>query len=308
MACTVRLILRSVIIPALALIAGCNQSTEPESGPKYLQQPPSRTKAVYAFAVHPLHNPRLLVRAYQPLIDYLNANLQGVELELEASRDYQAFENKFRQRTPAFLLPNPWQTLEAIKAGYRVIAISGPENDFKGIFIVRRDPKIQSVEALRGKVVSFPSPTALAGAIMPQYFLQRNGIDIHGDITNRYVGSHESSIMNVYLGKSIAGATWPPPWRKFQREHPSEAAELEVAWETPPLINNSVMARDDIPETTVAEIQRLLLNLATAEGREPILRALETGRFHPGSNADYERVRVFIDRFEREVRPVEPKS
>ena len=69
------------------------------------------------------------------------------------------------------------------------------------------------------------------------------------DIENRYVGSQESSIMNAYLGQTAAGATWPPPWRAFQKEHPREAAELKVIWETESLVNNSVMVRDDVPAT-----------------------------------------------------------
>jgi len=65
---------------------------------------------------------------------------------------------------------------------------------------------------------------------MPQRYLFNNGIDINKDIENRYVGSQESSIMNALLGESAAGATWPPPWRLFQKDHPEEAAKLEVIW------------------------------------------------------------------------------
>jgi len=293
------------VLLSLLLMFGCGQQSAPPAGPQYGEAPSSAATPVYRLAIHPLHNPRLLARAYQPLIDYLNANLQHARIELEASRDYQAFERKFRKRKPAFLLPNPWQTLEAIKVGYNVIAISGPAEDFRGIFIIRRDSGIQQVEQLRGKVVTYPSPTALAACIMPQNYLHQNGIDINNDITNDYVGSQESSIMNVYLGKSVAGATWPPPWRKFQQQHPREAAALKVVWQTPFLINNSVMARNDIPAETVARVKQLLVELAQYEGREPILKALETGLFQPADNADYDKVKSFIKRFEQDVRPVE---
>ena len=37
--------------------------------------------------------------------------------------------------------------------------------------------------------------------------------------------------------------TWPPPWRTFVRTHPAEAAKLKVLWQTPSLINTSVLAR-----------------------------------------------------------------
>jgi len=254
-----------------------------------------------------LHNPKKLSAAYQPLVDHLNRRIPGVRIELEASRDYQVYEQKFRDREPAFLLPNPWQTLQAIKVGYRVIAMAGDAKDFRGLFVVRRDSGIKTPADLRGKMVSYPSHTALAAAVMPQYYLHTHGIDINRDIRNVYVGSQESSIMNAYLGKSAAGATWPPPWRLFQRDHPAEAAQLELIWETPPLLNNSVMVRDDVPETVREQVRTALVELAQTPDGMAILGAMETARFHPADDASYDAVRDYIARFEREVRPVERK-
>ena len=111
--------------------------------------------------------------------------------------------------------------------------------------------------------------------------------------------------MNVYMGQAAVGATWPPPWRAFQKEHPQEAADLKVIWETEPLINNSVMVRNDIPTQLEEQIRTLLLSLdATPEGKA-ILAGMETAHFHPASNEDYDVVRQYISRFEKEVRPVE---
>ncbi|OAI10677.1 phosphonate ABC transporter substrate-binding protein [Methylomonas lenta] len=278
----------------------------PEDKPLHYSSAPLETAVpIYRFAVHPLHNPQKLSEAYQPLIDHLNSQLEGVQLELEASRDYQAYEQKFRERSPAFLLPNPWHTLQAQKVGYHVIAMAGDAEDFKGIFIVRQDSKIEKPGDLKGKVVSYPSPTALAAAIMPQYFLYTHGININRDIKNVYVGSQESSIMNVYLGKSAAGATWLPPWRLFQKDHPQEAAQLKLIWETPPLINNSVMARDDVSESVREQVRKSLLDLAQTPEGVAILLGMETTGFHAANDASYAVVSDYITHFEKKVRPVE---
>jgi phosphonate transport system substrate-binding protein len=221
-------------------MAACDSSAPPSSGPDYSSGPGDSVKPIYHLAIHPLHNPKKLAEAYQPLVEHLNAKIPDALFVHEASRGYQASEVKFRDRTPEFLLPNPWHTLEAIKMGYRVIAMAGDAEDFKGIIIVRKDSQIRTPDELKGKVVSYPSHTALAACIMPQYFLHQHGVDINRDIENIYVGSQESSIMNTCLGKSAAGATWPPPWRLFQIDHPDKAAQLELIWETPPLMNNSV--------------------------------------------------------------------
>lgn len=296
----------ALCVPLVSLtIGGCDLTNPPPSGPRYAEAPLSNREQVLHFAIPPLHTPEKLAAAYQPLIDRLNKQLSGVRLELEASRDYANFEAKFRRRGPEFLLPNPWQTLEARKVGYRVIAAAGEPADFRGLILVRRDSHIGKVADLKGKTLSCPSPTALAACIMPQWFLHSRGVDVTRDIANRYVGSQESSIMNVFLKQTTAGATWPPPWRAFQKDHPREAAELTVAWETPSLINNSVMARDDVPEDIVATVRQALLELAdTAEGRR-ILAGMETARFLPGSDRDYDKVERFIAEFESKVRKVE---
>lgn len=294
-------------LAAACLLLACDAPPEPEAGPRYGTAPPASDRPLYRFAVHPLHNPTKLSEAYQPLLDHLNRALPEVRFELEASRDYQAYEAKFRAREPAFLLPNPWQTLEAMKVGYRVLAMAGDAEDFRGIFIVRRDSGIRAPADLKGRTVSYPSHTALAACVMPQFFLHQHGIDVNRDLDNRYVGSQESSIMNAYLGTAAAAATWPPPWRLFQKDHPREAAELEVIWETPPLVNNSVMARDDVPPALVKAVRDRLLGLAGSPEGAAILAAMETARFHPADDRHYAVVRAYIAEFERQVRPVERK-
>jgi phosphonate transport system substrate-binding protein len=274
---------------------------------KYSSAPATASLPTYRLAIHPLYNPQKLAEAYQPLVDHLNRQLAGVRIELEASRDYQAYEQKFRARGPEFLLPNPWQTLESIKVGYRVIAMAGDATDFKGIFIVRKDSGIKTPADLKGKVVSYPSHTALAACIMPQYFLHQNGVDVMKDIQNVYVGSQESSIMHAYLGQSAAAATWPPPWRLFAKDHPAEAAQLHVIWETPSLLNNSVMVRDDVPAAISDEIRQVLLDLATVPEGKAILAGMATARFHAADNATYNQVHDYVATFEKAVRPVESK-
>ena len=298
--------LRLALAIALSSLLGCEQ--QPREQP--LQYRPAPTPAgvvVYRFAIHPLHNPEKLFQAYQPLVDWLNRGLPGVRIELEASRDYQAYEQKIERREPDFLLPNPWQTLQAIRLGYHVVAMAGDADDFRGLFIVRRDSTIRRPADLKGKVVSYPSPTALAAAVMPQYYLYSQGIDVRKDIQNNYVGSQESSIMNVYLGQSAAGATWPPPWRLFQKDHPREAAQLQVLWQTPPLVNNSVMVRNDVPADIAGLFKRKLLDLASSREGSLVLASMQTSGFYQSDDASYDRVRDYVARFEKDVRPVQEK-
>ncbi len=179
-----------LLVVALASM-GCDRNNG-SRGPRFGATPRGADGAICRIAIHPLHNPAKLVQAYQPLVDYLNAGLQPNRLVLEASRDYADFEAKYRARKLEFILPNPWQALQAMDAGYKVIAMAGASDDFRGIIVIRRDSGIAQPGDLKGRAVSYPSPTALAACIMPQFFLHNHGLDVNVDIENRYVGSQES--------------------------------------------------------------------------------------------------------------------
>lgn len=287
----------------LSAFTGCPQREPPRYEPRY--GPASRhlsARPSYVFGVHPLHNVRRLAALYQPLVDLLNREQGDVELTLEGSTSYADFEEKLRTRQLALALPNPYQVLKAASWGYRVFAKVRNDDDFRGILLVRRDSGLTTLEQLRGKTISYPAPTALAAAMMPQWLLHQAGLQAGRDVGSVYVGSQESSIMNVYLGQTAAAATWPPPWRSLSRERPEVAAALEVRWQTPSLPNNGLVARDDLPEALVARLRELFVNLdRTPEGRA-LLAEAEIEGFEPATEATYAPVREFLERFEADVR------
>jgi phosphonate transport system substrate-binding protein len=275
-----------------------------DDGPTYVTREPHAAKE-YVFAIHPLNNPVRLFEVYGPLIDYLNQRIPGSRFRLEASRNYEEFDKKLYAGQFDFALPNPYQTHNSLKHGYHVIAKMGDDNKFTGIVLVRRDSHINSVMDLKGKRVSYPALTALAATMMPQYYFQTHGLDVNRDIENMYVGSQESSIMNVYLGVTAAGATWPLPWEAFQREHPDKAAALELKWETAPLINNGVVVRNDVPEQVAMQVAQLLDMLhTTAEGRA-ILARMPLSRFELADDQRYHVIEAFLHRFSQQVHPLD---
>ena len=299
-----KIFLSLVLILSTILTGACSKAPQQPNELQYSDAPPDSAIRIYRIAISPLYNPSKLTKTYQPLIDYLNARLPDIRIELEASRDFKSYEHKYLVREPDFLLLNPWQTLQAMKTGYHVIAMAGDATDFKGLFIVRKDSNIKTPADLKGQIVSYPSSTALAAAIMPQYYLHTHGINVNTDIKNNYVGSHDSSIMNVYLKQSAAGATFPPPWRLFQKEFPNEASQLKIIWETPSLINTSVMVRDDVPVALRDRVKRILLNMNSTPDGKALLVKMDKGLFYPADDTSYHKVQEYIDRFEREVRPV----
>ena len=287
------------LMASITLFISCTQENSSDYEPLYAQTSPYKEKKVYTFGVHPLNNPQKLFEVYQPLINHINVHLEDAVLRLEASNNYAAFNKKIDQKKLDFALPNPYQTLLAIEKGYKVFAKMGDDNNFRGIFLVRKDANITDVSQLKGQVVSYPAKTALAATMMPQQYLYEHGIDVIHELQNSYVGSQESSIMNAYLKKSAAGATWPPPWRAFQKEHPEIAKELEVAWETEPLINNSLVVKSDVSSTVVDIVKEQLLLLHTTAQGKKILDGMELSRFVDANSSDYNVVKEFMMKYKK---------
>lgn len=292
------------ILFALAAIAlaACGRE-ETAKAPAYSDKPLAASQTTqYVFGVHPLQNPQLLHEKFQPLMRYLGEQIPGTEFTLDASNDYAAYEAKLKEKQHHFSLPNPYHGALSRDWGYHIIAKMGDDELFRGIFLVRKDSPIKTPEDLRGKVVSYPAPTALAAAMMPQLYLQNHGIDVETDLNNQYVGTHNSSIMNVYLGQSAAGATWPVAWRAFEKANPKEAGELKVIWQTPTLIQNAVIARNDVPKEVVDKVQHILVTLQESPAGREVLARIDVSSFVTANDAQFDVVLDFLKEYNAKVK------
>lgn len=295
--------LASWCVLGLLLLAGC---TKQDDGGYQLELSAQHKAPLkeYVVGIHPLHNPKRLMEVYGPVIEYINANIPEASFKLEASRNYEEFENKLYKGHYDLAMPNPYQTIRSLKHGYRVFGKMADDQDFRGIILVRKDSGIHQVTDLRGKAVAYPAKSALAATMLPQYYLQIHGIDVNQDIENRYVGSQESAILGVLRGHVAAAATWPVPWKAFVMEHPDQASQLEVKWETESLLNNGWVVRQDVPADLAARFATLLFSLQESEDGRRMLARLPISRFEPATDATYAPVIAFLEKFSKEVRPV----
>ena len=259
---------------------------------------------IYKVGIHPLHNPKRLFEVYKPLIDLFNKSIPEATFVLEASKNYDEFEKKLYAGHFDFALPNPYQTINAMKHGYHVFAKMGDDENFRGIILVRNDAGIRQISDLKGKIIAYPASTALAATLMPQYYLQTHGLNINTDIENIYVGSQESAIMNVLNRKVAAGATWPVPWKAFIKNEPQLAKQLEVKWQTESLLNNSWMVKQAIPVDIIEKISATLLNLSNTNEGKKILEAIPLSKFEAANDATYKPIEMFVKNFNDTVRPL----
>ncbi|BBP46750.1 phosphonate ABC transporter substrate-binding protein [Thiosulfatimonas sediminis] len=297
----------SLVATTTLSLAACSRTefNQQEYLPKILDTPPYE-QIEYSFAVHPLHNPSRLFEIFNPLMEYLNNHIPQAYFRLEASRDYSTYDKKLASASVDFALPNPYQTIAALDTEqYHVFAKMGDDYNFRGIILVRKDSGIKTINDLRGKTISYPAPTALAATMLPQYFLQQHGLDVLHDVKNVYVGSQESSIMNVLHGDVDAAATWPPPWELLVQQRPELKEQLSVQWQTDSLPNNALIARKDIPIEVIKQVQHLLSKLHMNEQGRRILAGMYLSKFELADNQTYQPVRDFVAHFRAEIRDPE---
>lgn len=289
---------------AALLLVGCGKQQEEVYQPTFSTRGVDAPKE-YIVGIHPLYNPKRLVELYGPIVDHLNAVLPQAHFRLEASRNYEEFERKLYDKYFDFAMPNPYQTVRSLKHGYHVFGKMGDDEMFRGIVLVRKDSAIHKVSDLKGKKVSFPAPTALAATMMTQYYLHTHGIDVNRDIESLYVGSQESSIMNVLRGHVVAGATWTVPWNTFKLENPKMAAQLKVKWQTESLPNNGWVVRDDVQPTLAEKVSKVLVGLNRTQAGRAMLKKLGITRFEYATEETYKPVRQYLKIFSATVRNVE---
>jgi hypothetical protein len=74
------------------VISACDKMEENTYQPVFTSEnTPQLTE--YIVGIHPLHNPQRLMELYNPIVDYMNSHIPEAHFTLEASRDYEEFEN-----------------------------------------------------------------------------------------------------------------------------------------------------------------------------------------------------------------------
>jgi phosphonate transport system substrate-binding protein len=290
------------LLPVLMVLGSCTNGgrTQADYVPAYSAQRQGRTTAPeYIFGFNPEHGPVTESEMYQPVMDAINRQATGFTVRMESSRDYPTHEAKLQERKYDLALMNPYQALAAEKMGYVIFGEFGGESHHCGLVIVRKDSGIKTVKDLRGKTISFPSPTAIAATLMPKVVLIKAGLNVEKDAKPVYVGSIDSVVMNVYSGLSAAGGIWPGTWEGMQKQRPEIIDALEIKWRSAPVGNVAFVARVDMPAAHVNAIAKALFDLDKTEQGRLILSRLNIPRIEPANSKTFDPVRKFLEEYKR---------
>ncbi len=287
------------LLVIVSILAAFEHDAEAADAPTFGTDTPIRARVPeYVFGVFPIMNAVTISGVYQPIIDAINRETRGFTLRLETSRDFPAFETKLREHKLDIAVTNPLQTLPAEGMGYRIFAKFGCDDKFRGIVVARRDSGVKTVKDLRGKAVSFPSPTAWA-TIMTKILLKKEGLNVETEAQPKYVGSLDSAIMNVYSGLAAAGASILLRWEGMKAQRPEVTSALEIKWMAPPVGNLAFMAGNNIPEDHVKAIARVLFDLGKSEAGRAILSPTDCPEVRPANAKTFDPVRHAVAEYQR---------
>ena len=231
------------------------------------------------------------IRKFAPLVKYLERRL-GMKVVFRPVSDYPAAVEALVNKQIELAWLGGLTFVQAdIRSGGKVIPILQREEDtrFQSVFISKTGSGITQLTQLKGKTLTFGSPSSTSGHLMPRSYLLEAGIDPEKDLSKlAHSGAHDASIAAVVSGRVDAAAVDMTVWRKFVESKRVDTTRVNVFYETPSFYNYNWTIHADMPAELRAKIERAFLELSidTPEGKE-ILGLARATRYIPTKAENY---------------------
>lgn len=224
----------------------------------------------------------------RPLADFLGKEL-GIEVESFVPRDYTGLiEAMGAGRADIGLLPPFASILGHQRYGIETVLISKRQGEatYKAQWMAT-DPAMCSappvpqgpdgflfctgpIENVRGKLVAFTDPTSTSGYLFPALQLLDAGINPETDIESVFVGSHDAAVIAVLNHDVDIGVSFDDARSWIEESFPNVGTEVIVWNESPPIPNDGVTVRGDLPEDLKQAITRAFMKLIASEADLPL--------------------------------------
>jgi phosphonate transport system substrate-binding protein len=250
----------------------------------------AHAQQVFRVTAIPDESPTELARKAAPLMKYLEGKL-GMKVEYTPVTDYAAAVETLVNRKADLAWFGGFTFVQAnARSGGKVIPLVQREEDtrFRSVFITG-DPAIKTLADLKGKDVSFGSPSSTSGHLMPRSFLLQAGVDPDKDFRRvAFSGAHDATIAAVAAGKVQAGALNISVWEKFVADGKVDPAKVRVFFTTPTYYDYNWTVHADLPAAQRDKLKQALLELSrdTADGKV-ILELQRATRFVPTQAENY---------------------
>ena len=256
----------------------------------------AQAQTVLRVTAIPDESPTELARKFAPLGQYLEAKL-GVKVEWTPVTDYAAAVEALVNKKVDLAWFGGFTFVQAsVRSEGRVIPLVQREEDekFRSVFITDASSGITKLEDLKGKTLSFGSPSSTSGHLMPRSFLLAAKINPDADLKRvSFSGAHDATVAAVASGKVDAGALNISVWDKLVAEKKVDTAVVKVFYTTPGFYDYNWSVHADMPADLRNKITQafLALDASTPQGKE-ILGLQRATRFIPTKAENYNTIRA----------------
>jgi phosphonate transport system substrate-binding protein len=231
------------------------------------------------------------VRKFGPIVKYLESKL-GTKVEFIPVNDYPAAVEALVNKQVDLVWFGGFTHVQAnVRSGGKIVPIAQREEDtkFQSVFISKTNSGIKSLNDLKGKQVSFGSPSSTSGHLMPRSFLLDAKIDPDKDFKRvAYSGAHDATIASVVSGKVDAAALDITVWNKFVNEKKVDTNDVNVFYTTPGYFNYNWSVHADMPVAMRERVTKAILDINPNDpvGKE-ILSLNRATRYVPTKPENY---------------------
>jgi phosphonate transport system substrate-binding protein len=257
---------------------------------------PAMAQQVLRVTAIPDEAPTELARKFAPLGQYLESQL-GVKVEWTPVTDYAAAVETLVNRKVDLAWFGGFTFVQAsVRSAGKVIPLVQREEDtkFRSVFITEADSGIKTLADLKGRSVSFGSPSSTSGHLMPRHFLLTAGIKPEADFKHlAFSGAHDATVAAVASGKVDAGALNISVWEKLVADKKVDTGRVKVFFTTPVYYDYNWSVHADMPADLREKIKRAFLALDPSNpAHKAILDLQRATRFVPTTPENYSGIRT----------------
>jgi phosphonate transport system substrate-binding protein len=255
---------------------------------------PVHAQEVLRISAIPDESPTELQRKFGQLAAYLEKQV-GMKVQYTPVSDYAAAVEALVGKKLDMVWYGGFTFVQARnRSNNQVIPLVQRVEDenFKSVFIARANSGITTLADLKGKSVTFGSPSSTSGHLMPRHFLLQQGIDPERDFRQvAFSGAHDATIAAVAGGKVQAGALNISVWEKFVQEKRVDPAQVVVIYTTPPYYDYNWTVRADLGPALQKKLADAFLRLDPARPEDKAILDLQrASRFVPTTAANYDSI------------------
>ena len=244
-----------------------------------------------SLGVFPFISAQRLESVFAPIAFQLD-EVMNCSLRYRSAVDFKAFMKKVKNREfdIAFIQPFDYVRIAALQ-GY--IPLAARKGSLHAILVTRTDSEIRNLSDLKGKALALP-PAVSAMAYLGREMLKNAGLDTAEDMTLLYSKNHGSCLHKVSIGKVAACITAPTTLRLYESK---THQKFKVVTRSSAIPNALFVARADIPQEKIHQLQQKILNLSLNESAQKLFNTNKLAHpFRVVNDYEYDIVRMISQR------------